>query len=138
MSEDSIPPDSAGQSKIKSANRVLLGLALLAAGWTLYGTTANVSRFWGLTEVFKQVRVPLPGLAVLALEQGIAIDVIVVVIAGTCVFMTFRDPQRIRTIFANVAGIVLPLIWWLLQTSVFYISSAVVLEISHQGHSIGR
>jgi hypothetical protein len=138
MAEEPDPPDSAQRVNIKSANRVLLVLALLAAGWTLYGTALNVNQFRALIEVFGAVKIMLPGLALLALEQRIAFDIIVGVIAGTCVFMTGRDPERLRTLFANVAGIILPLVWWVLQTTTFYMASAVVLDQSFHGHQIGR
>jgi hypothetical protein len=125
-------PDSDRSDTFKSLNRVLLGLALLSAGWSLFGTTVNVNGFRGLELAFRQFKVQLPAVALLFLRHQVVLDVLRLVLAGTCVYVTARNANHRRTVYFNVAGIVLPLLIWLAQLTAFYNSSAVLLEIWQQ------
>ena len=129
MSEDGYSQSPA----FKSVNRVLAILVFLAAGWTLMGTHFNLSRLERLEGIFRGVKVQLPGLAILSLQHWMAFDVVLVVIAGTCGYATFRVPDRRKTVFLNVAGIVLPLLWWVLQTICLYAGTSAMVDVYYSG-----
>jgi hypothetical protein len=133
MPENESHSDVSQSSEFKNVNRVLAGLAVLAAGWTLYGTSCNVTRFVGLYEAFARAKVSLPGLALLAVEHQAAFVLIVLVIAATCAVATVNIPERRSTVYLNVAGITVPLVWWVIQTTAFYITSADILKATLGG-----
>jgi hypothetical protein len=132
MTEGPISPETKQATDIKRTNRVLLVLALLSAGWSIYGTTVNVNGFRSLAMVFVKFKIMLPGIALLFLEHQVVVDAFRLVLAGTCVYVTARDPNRGRTVYFNVAGIVAPLLIWLAQLTAFYSTTTVILESLYQ------
>jgi len=120
-----------GQSpELKSINRVLVVLVLLAVCWTTFGTSVNVSRFGEVLQRLSQMKIPVPGLPLLLLEHQGAFLLIVHVIAATCAWATYRRPDRRSTTYLNVGGIIVLMSWWVLHTTVLYAVTATVIQIS--------
>lgn len=129
MTEDSGVGDSASPPALKRVNHVLLILALLSAGWSIYGTTINVNGFRALGPLFAESNIILPGMAILFTEHQVFLDVLRIVLAGTCVYFTARDADRGRTAYLNAAGIVVPLLIWIVQLMAFYNTIGLDLHI---------
>ena len=123
-----VPSDPGPAAAFRKANRIPAALAVLAAGWTIFGTSSNLGFFLSLEEVFGGSKVPLPGLTLLFLANQPALTVLNLVIAATCVFGTFRKPDRPGTFYLNTAGIVVPLMCWILQTTTLFITETSILR----------
>jgi len=109
-----------------SVNRVLAGLTILATGWTIYGTSTNINRYVALAGSWGSVKIPVA--STFPFERHVAVTVVLVTLCVTCLYRTYRNPERRSTIYLNVAGIVVPLLWWIFQTTVFYISVSSILS----------
>lgn len=108
MSGDLAPP-----AEFKRVNRVLAALTILSTGWALYGTFWTIRRYLGMPRPFNS---PFP------IERHETVAAVLVTLCVTCLYRTGRAPDRSSTVYLNVAGVVVPLAWWILLTSVFYVS----------------
>jgi hypothetical protein len=109
-----------------SLNRVLAGLTILATGWTIYGTSTNINRFLAITDSWGSAKMPVH--STFPIERHAAVAAVLVTLCVTCLYRAYRKPDQRSTIYLNVAGIVVPLLWWILQTTMFYISVSSVLS----------
>jgi hypothetical protein len=128
MTESAVDAVRGPASDNKSFNRVLAALATLSTGWTIYGTSSNVNQFLSLEEVFRSTKVMLPGLTVLAIEQQQALAAVMFTLCAVCLYETYRRGEKRRTSYLNLGGILVPLLWWILQTTSFFITESVILR----------
>ncbi len=119
---------SAGHSPaLKSVNRTLAGVGFLATGWAVFGTYSNIERFLRIVDGIG-TKLPVPRLTLLAFEHQTAFVVILIAVAATCAYATFRKPERKSTSYLNISGIVVLLAWWVFQTTAFYFTLASTLR----------
>ncbi len=138
MTEEVIQPAGGQSSDLRFVNRVLAGLAILSTGWSIYGTFSNVNRFRSLENVFRGVKIPLPGLALLALEYQQALAAVLFTVCASCLYETYRRPEQRRTSYLNMIGILLPLLWWILQTTTFFLTCTALVEMFGAASRNGR
>jgi hypothetical protein len=107
---------------------ILAGLALLATGWTIYGTACNVRRFQGLEQFFGYTKLLVPKLTMFVYDRNLEVNLIPVALAPFCGAATFKQRERRETLLLNMAGVVLPLLWWVFHTAMFYDAAVSILE----------
>ena len=116
----------AASPETRSVNRVLAGLTIIATGWAIYGTSTNINRYLALAGTWGSVKIPVD--STFPFERHAAVAAVLVTLCVTCLYRTCRKPDRRSTIYLNVAGIVVPLLWWIFQTTVFYVSVSSILS----------
>jgi len=119
-------PDASAVPEIQRVNRVLMVVAILSLGWSMYGTVRNMQRYWELQmSMGGRIGSPSP---VPPYERYAAVFLLLATLGGTCLYRTRRAPDRPATVYLNVAGIVVPLLWWIFHTTAFYISVSSLLS----------
>ncbi len=113
MIDGSDPADLSRSPAFKSVNAVLVLLAVLAMGWSIYGTLCNIRRLPVNLSRF-------PSSELIGRYEAIA--ALLVTLCGTCIYRTVRASDRKSTVYLNVVGMLVPLLWWILHTTAFYIS----------------
>jgi hypothetical protein len=87
-------------------------LALLSTLLTVFRIQYDLPRY---TEVFKQVKLPLPGLTLLFLEYGTAISSILILSVVGSILMTWRFGNRLSAVWINIYCFFVAMICLLLE-----------------------
>jgi hypothetical protein len=124
---DTSHPLEEHRRNFRRLNMSLAGLPLLATGWTFYGTSSNVQRFHGLEHFFGSTKLPLPKLTMTVYDHNAKVIILLILLALSCVAATLRERERWETLLLNIAGVVLPLVWWGFHTAMFYDATISIL-----------
>jgi hypothetical protein len=128
------PVDSAIAEQLEEAERrgftrglniglVILGnLAALTAAWRSF---ADIPRY---VEVYKQVKVPMPGLTLLVLEIHIPASILLLLFGAACIWITRKRGIERRATIMNAALFGVALFWLTIVTAAIHLPYLSLLE----------